>query len=344
MKKIGRNDPCPCGSGKKYKKCCMNKLESVEKEQEKILFQEYERVLVDIFNYAQTKYEDELSQPLNDFFQTINVDDKFVEDQTIFLIIWQLFNQPVGPKQQPVFSYYLDKYKSTQTRPSAIQMVESWKHTTHSVYRVKDIHTDQHYAVLEDVWTKQTFKTLTQEKQFNPAYLIIGQLIDIGPIKELFGGYYELEEYTDSDLTNIQSQYFPSGKPEDVQKAFREQFPQILHTLVTKDAQEDSPESFYKAFVESGVGAIFIEKCGALIEEKVKETVLNIWQAFNEKEVHIVRRPNLYAAALEYLAANLSEQYAITQAELSRKYDVSASSISQKYRDIKAFSETMIMA
>ena len=24
-KKIGRNDPCPCGSGKKYKQCCMRK-------------------------------------------------------------------------------------------------------------------------------------------------------------------------------------------------------------------------------------------------------------------------------------------------------------------------------
>lgn len=24
-KKVGRNDPCPCGSGKKYKHCCMNK-------------------------------------------------------------------------------------------------------------------------------------------------------------------------------------------------------------------------------------------------------------------------------------------------------------------------------
>lgn len=22
VKKIGRNDPCPCGSGKKYKRCC----------------------------------------------------------------------------------------------------------------------------------------------------------------------------------------------------------------------------------------------------------------------------------------------------------------------------------
>jgi len=23
--KTGRNDPCPCGSGRKYKKCCMKK-------------------------------------------------------------------------------------------------------------------------------------------------------------------------------------------------------------------------------------------------------------------------------------------------------------------------------
>ena len=25
--KVGRNDPCPCGSGKKYKKCCLNKAD-----------------------------------------------------------------------------------------------------------------------------------------------------------------------------------------------------------------------------------------------------------------------------------------------------------------------------
>ena len=27
--KIGRNDPCPCGSGKKYKKCCIDKGTSI---------------------------------------------------------------------------------------------------------------------------------------------------------------------------------------------------------------------------------------------------------------------------------------------------------------------------
>ena len=24
-KQVGRNDPCPCGSGKKFKKCCMSR-------------------------------------------------------------------------------------------------------------------------------------------------------------------------------------------------------------------------------------------------------------------------------------------------------------------------------
>ena len=31
MAKIGRNDPCPCGSGKKYKKCCMASDEAADR-------------------------------------------------------------------------------------------------------------------------------------------------------------------------------------------------------------------------------------------------------------------------------------------------------------------------
>jgi hypothetical protein len=29
MSTVGRNDPCPCGSGKKYKKCCLAKEKEV---------------------------------------------------------------------------------------------------------------------------------------------------------------------------------------------------------------------------------------------------------------------------------------------------------------------------
>lgn len=32
MNKTGRNDPCPCGSGKKYKRCCLEKDQQAESE------------------------------------------------------------------------------------------------------------------------------------------------------------------------------------------------------------------------------------------------------------------------------------------------------------------------
>lgn len=36
MTKVGRNDPCPCGSGKKFKKCCEAKMSRKSMSERKI--------------------------------------------------------------------------------------------------------------------------------------------------------------------------------------------------------------------------------------------------------------------------------------------------------------------
>lgn len=41
-KKIGRNDPCPCGSGKKFKKCCIDKIN--DKDDEAFLNQPFDEI------------------------------------------------------------------------------------------------------------------------------------------------------------------------------------------------------------------------------------------------------------------------------------------------------------
>ena len=38
---MGRNAPCPCGSGRKYKKCCMDKIELPPEELKKLYVQKY---------------------------------------------------------------------------------------------------------------------------------------------------------------------------------------------------------------------------------------------------------------------------------------------------------------
>src|SRR6056297_42933 len=36
MSHIGRNEPCPCGSGKKYKKCCLDKDQIEQRAQREV--------------------------------------------------------------------------------------------------------------------------------------------------------------------------------------------------------------------------------------------------------------------------------------------------------------------
>ena len=74
-KKIGRNDPCPCGSGKKYKKCCLNKpktpVELIETEQEKQKWLRYYPV--------SAKVREEGRIYLEDFFDSESIEiDKLV--------------------------------------------------------------------------------------------------------------------------------------------------------------------------------------------------------------------------------------------------------------------------
>lgn len=45
---IGRNDPCPCGSGKKYKNCCMNKNDIFSQIREVVKEQGYKDELADV--------------------------------------------------------------------------------------------------------------------------------------------------------------------------------------------------------------------------------------------------------------------------------------------------------
>ncbi|MCF8086229.1 MAG: type I methionyl aminopeptidase [Desulfohalobiaceae bacterium] len=41
MVKIGRNDPCPCGSGKKYKKCCMKAQQESQENLKDLYYKRY---------------------------------------------------------------------------------------------------------------------------------------------------------------------------------------------------------------------------------------------------------------------------------------------------------------
>ncbi len=75
MSKIGRNEPCPCGSGKKYKKCCINK--SIHKQH-------------DDLNYLMQKGYSLLEE------------NKTVEACNIWLEVWDKIKKRFTPKMKSI--------------------------------------------------------------------------------------------------------------------------------------------------------------------------------------------------------------------------------------------------
>jgi hypothetical protein len=64
--KIGRNDPCPCGSGKKYKRCCLAQ-ESAACGFWAQQHSAYEQLTRDIMNFAESKFGDQIKVAWQDF-------------------------------------------------------------------------------------------------------------------------------------------------------------------------------------------------------------------------------------------------------------------------------------
>jgi hypothetical protein len=59
--KIGRNDPCPCGSGKKHKHCCLRKTEATESVWRRVRRAD-DRFASELFRYALRRYGEDFLQ------------------------------------------------------------------------------------------------------------------------------------------------------------------------------------------------------------------------------------------------------------------------------------------
>jgi len=89
MVKIGRNAPCPCGSGKKYKKCCLPKEDQAKaeekakraaKDRERAMREEQEQKELDeLFEDVDDFYDEDYDEHFNEDFEDLEIPPQNVE-------------------------------------------------------------------------------------------------------------------------------------------------------------------------------------------------------------------------------------------------------------------------
>ncbi len=103
--KIGRNDPCPCGSGKKYKKCCLIKAKPPEDLLYRRLGVAHDRLVDRLMALARKIFgEPALSMAMDEFFAwpETGLPQDQIEDHMQFFVPWFVFNWMYDPSDTEV--------------------------------------------------------------------------------------------------------------------------------------------------------------------------------------------------------------------------------------------------
>ncbi len=105
--KVGRNAPCPCGSGKKYKKCCMNKTQPPVDLFQRRLSEAYDRLMGKLIRFAEETFGDvALVLAAGEFLVWPKADEdqnplEMLEDHMSLFMPWFMFNWAYRPEMIP---------------------------------------------------------------------------------------------------------------------------------------------------------------------------------------------------------------------------------------------------
>ncbi|MGY0692014.1 YecA family protein [Virgibacillus sp. FSP13] len=326
MSKIRRNDPCPCGSGKKYKKC--HGASNATGVNPKLINDSLDRLHQEVISFAinnnQNKINEQIKKHDNPFLQD-NVETADV--YTTGLTMWILLNVPCFTNNQTIFDIFYHHRKATLNQQTSNAFAK-WRNTVPSVYEVISVDQLQKRAVtVRDILTEDSFQIPFHDgDDYLEGSLIIGTLVPFANQHNFFYTLIKLYRHDKEVLRKLLQQY-----TNEIGGLSRN-FPNFLADalLLGVDANEwDNPlheetaQLFAKHMVDKDIHDEIILKGVAL------------WNQYCKAENPSLKKIESYAAALEYLVQKtLLASTSVTQGQLAEEYGASPGTVSTIFRKL----------
>jgi hypothetical protein len=188
MKKIGRNDPCPCGSGKKHKNCCLGLKGIVETNQKP--FDLYSQLISSIKIKLDQNYQSQikkLRKSLQDRFLRLCTTHYLPEEQETFLSDWLWFDM-TDSEGETFSSEYLQNNGNFMEAPLR-ECLQALNNSYLSLYEPVGI--ESNGLVVRDFITGQEEQVLLKESLDMEIGadrpLLLGRLVAL-PLGKVFSG------------------------------------------------------------------------------------------------------------------------------------------------------------
>ncbi|MEI5907613.1 SEC-C metal-binding domain-containing protein [Bacillus spongiae] len=337
MTQIGRNEPCLCGSGKKYKKCC-GKANSVTVEE--LVSTELDHLQMQMMDYVLKKKDAEMVQ---EYQKYISNSEQFQKDEEIFEIaftIWYLFIRK-NSQGHTLSKQFIESQMESIQRPLTREIVSSWEEAPFIAGKISNV--QETSITLQDALSGQTFSLDEQDQDLKENAFVIGVVLTYGEKQVLFGQYFIFPSLGEELFAHAQEKYI-----EGVHESFFTLVDYAFQVYKDDTRKEKSPRvtgksKFNKASYEKATESLktYLEENGE--ESNRVEFAVSLLEEYLERAKPTMRNPHVYAAAtVEAVKHYLPKHVNLLQKEIAASFDVSPQSISKKRKEIVDAVEDMI--
>ncbi|GEN46631.1 SEC-C metal-binding domain-containing protein [Alkalibacillus haloalkaliphilus] len=318
--KVGRNDPCPCGSGKKYKKCCAQS--NIVEFSSQVVVQEMDQHWKSLMEYVFEFHPDLV------FYESATDEVEQVR-QVMKMLYWASVIEKSG---QTAMEGFVDHMLPKVNRPMTKSALKDWKHSKPSIFKVEHVQSEEVVEML-DLFTHDRLEVrrgCIPVDNISQDLYVIGFALSWGPQYQIMPIAYPATKSHYHQILNEISDH----------NEFVERFLDLMDLWFSElefDALELLQNDKAKRVVEILRGHMS-EK------EKQKTTYDNLevaWVDFYEKNLPRIQKPEVLAATLEYLywtspMFGLQDE-SVTMKELAKKYGVNSNSISNRVYEIEDY-------
>jgi hypothetical protein len=287
--KVGRNQPCPCGSGKKFKKCCQGK----EKVSSDLLYRRlgeaHDRLAHRLMRYGLKVFgESALGVALDEFmaWPDEGLSNEDLADHQPLFYPWFIFNweyeadpdypQLEGPEDTTIAELY-EANKANRLNHLEAQIIKATARQPFSFYEILETHPGKGYR-LKDI-LRSTVSNVIEKKGSENVHrgdILFGRVVRIDSITMLIGcGTVLIPPKMKPELIRLRQWLLESDDPitsrtlYDYDLEIRELYFNIFYSLMRPPELQNTdgdPLSFHTIYYEIDSPELVFERLKVLSE------------------------------------------------------------------------------
>lgn len=330
--KVNRNEPCPCGSGKKYKKCCgLQKTVSITAMIEK----EVMDLQTQLIQYAMHEYDVEIDRDFESKVDEILTDDEDEMEYYMFVhTIWFALFVPID-QGRTILQRFIEERSRTIQRPMVKEILQSWKSPRPIAGRMISRTSD--FMAVRDTLTDDVLQIkLLEEVESTENSYLFGFIVPFGTEFIFFPTVFDLEGEKDEKEEKFLKESFDSSPYDDPIEFLTDEFIELMNELPFATVGYSPNDFEWKREAHKDIALLFEEEMKKMDAPNTAiATGIILWYRYCEKEPMLMKKPATYAAAIHYINMKLNPLIDVTKKAIALRYGISPSTLGTAINDLE---------